>query len=371
MRSIDAKEVIRISRSRAILETELCKRMYFIFDSSPIIKQLRNLVAIAIEQICALGLANKGSAELLWNNAIRQAGANLAIWPLYAGTTSMLTVKNLIKVLNKSNQWTASDCGDLMRLFGGIIEDKTLQTRGLVGKAVEDFRRKQRVGPGFGDDQRSRTGGGYAPNLPHISAAHNAALEFKRAKGFSGFAKITLNDKSTVKKIDSTFGLAEGCDISGTTADALFFFRHVNVFIDGLPEMIPNELLPVIQLLPMATMASQGHHTILECGLTLTLNKVIDYRIGFYTTLMPTGSTNGTLQGIFNAAEKDARNKHILCFWDNNELQGIHYDTSEELNLLKAASLTNETFRSQFVSLPLKPSKTQLFAVPSLSKLPN
>lgn len=371
MRSIDTREVIRISRSRAILETELCKRMYFVFDSTPIITKLRNLVSISIEQICALGLANTGSAELLWNNAIKEAGANLAIWPKYAGTTSMLTVKNLIKVLHKSDQWTASDCGDLMRLFGGIIEDETLQTRGLVGKAVEDFRREQRVGPGFGGDQRSRTGGGYTPNLPHIEAAHNAALEFKRTKGFSGFAKMTLNDNSTVKKIDSAFGLAEGCDISGTTADALFFFRHVNAFIDGLPEMITDELLPVIQLLPMATMASQGHHTILECGLTLTLNNIIDYRIGFYTTLMPTGSTNGTLQGIFNAAEMDVRNQHILCFWENGKLQGIHYDTPEEFNLLKAASLTNETFRSQFVSLPLKPSQTQLFAVPSLSNLPN
>ena len=283
----------------------------------------------------------------------------------------MLTVKNLIKVLDHSYEWTASDCGDLMRLFGGIIEDTTLQDLGLVGTDVEEFRRQQRVGPGFGRDQRSRETTGYNPNLPHIAEAHKAVLKFKRAKGFSGFSNVTLNDNSTVKKIDSTFGLAEGCDIFGTTADSIFFFRHVNAFINGLPEMIPNDFIPIIQLLPMATMASQGHHTILECALTLTLNRIIKYRICFYTTLMPTGMINGTLQGIFNVAEKDVRNKHILCFWNNNRLQGIQYDQSQEINLLKNACLTDESFRSQFVRLPLRPTKTKLFSVRSLSAVPH
>jgi hypothetical protein len=370
MKVINERDIIAISNGRAILETELCKKMYHVYNTSPIIDKLQALIALAIEQICALGLADTGKAELRWINAIKQAGANLAIWEKYAGTKTMLTVKNLIKVLDHADEWTASDCGDLMRLFGGIIEDRTLQDLGLVGKDVEQYRREQRVGPGFGGDQRSRRGGGYEPNLPHIEAAHNAILRFKRAKGFSGFSNVTLNDQSTVKKIDSTFGLAEGCDISGTTADSIFFFRHVNAFIRGLPEMIGNDLMPIIQLLPMATMASQGHHTIIECGLTLTLNNIINYRICFYTTLMPPNMGNAQLQSLFSVAEKDMRNKHMLCYWNNGHLEGILYDTPLEINALKDACLANEAFRSQFVRLPLRPTKTQLFSLRSLSRLP-
>lgn len=53
-----------------------------------------------------------------------------------------------------------------------------------------------------------------------------------------------------------------------------FTVHSINAFIRGLPEAIDAQTLPLIQLLPMATMASHGHHTVLECALTLTLNAI-------------------------------------------------------------------------------------------------
>ena len=73
--------------------------------------------------------------------------------------------------------------------------------------------------------------------------------------------------------------------------------------------------------------------------------------------------------GIFASAEQDQRNRHILCFWDGNRLQGILFDSPGEIAVLRDASLADEAFRSQFVSLPIKPSKSQLFALPCLSRV--
>jgi hypothetical protein len=381
MQRIDRAQIVSISRIRAINETELCKRMYRVYNSPPIITKLREFIGLAIEQICGLATAHGGRAELLWVNAIKAAGKNLAVWR-HSGTGSLNNVNSLVSVLRQSSQWTAADCSDLIRLFGGIIEDPALQSHGLVDKGVDEFRDQQRFGPGFltkgPAKQRARERGAYYPEgsketrIPHITKAHHSVLDFKRQKGFSGIEKTTLMDCSTVKKIDSTFGLAEGCDISGTTADSIFFMKHVQDFIRGLSESIPADLMPVVQLLPMATMASQGHHTVLECALTLTLNRIIQYRIGFYGTLRPmNGALPAALAGMFDAAEQDVRNKHILCYWEGNELKGILYDRSDEIDQLRQACLAHGAFRWQFHMLPLKPTVAQLFSLPSLSMLPH
>ncbi len=319
---------------------------------------------------------------MLWINAIKEAGNNLAVWKYSSNSMRFTSIKSLERVIHNKIQWTASDCSDIIRLFGGIIEDTTLQSRGLVDRGVDDFRGRQRPGRGYDtkgpDAQRvgSRKGhypeGVQATRLPHTDSAHHAILDFKRQPGFSGIANTTILDASTVKKIDSTFGLAEGCDISGTTADSIFFMKHVQSFINGLPEGIPNHILPVIQLLPLATMASQGHHTILECALTLTLNRITAYRIGFYSTLRPLHvALPGELTNVFNAAEQDIRNKHIICYWEDGKLQGIHYNKQDEIDQLKKVCLANDAFRGQFHHLPLKPTADRLFSLPSLHDFPH
>jgi len=381
MRRLDQNQIVAISRDRAINETMMCRSMYNVFNSPPLIGRLREFIALAIEQVCVLACADGGRSELLWTNAIRAGGRNLAVWR-HSGQGRLNNVRSLVRVLDRSDDWTAADCSDLIRLFGELVENPVLQNHGLTDKGVERFKDQQRFGPGFltrgPGKQRAREGGGYYPTgsnqsrLPHIVQAHRSVLDFKRQPGFSGIENVSLMDCSTVKKIDSTYGLAEGCDISGTTADSIFFMKHVQDFIRGLPQSVPDDLLPALQLLPMATMASQGHHTVLECALTLTLNRIVQYRVGFYSTLRPTaGALPAALAGVLDVAERNDRNKHILCYWEGNRLQGVYYDRPGEINLLRQASLAHGAFRWQFHQLPLKPTAAELFGLPSFRMLPH
>jgi hypothetical protein len=388
MRHIDQNEVIRFSKSRAMMETFLCKRMYEEYDKGEIRSKLRSFIRNALESICVLATSGTLSNEIHWTGAIREAGKNLAVWRHGGGKVRVNNINNLKLVLRNSGQWTASDCSDLIRLFGGIIEDPVLQKYGEISPIVDKFRTDQRFGRGFIDKgpeiqrARDKLGDGYyfsskgnpqPTKLPHIAAAHNTVLRQKREKGFSGFEKSTLLDCSTIKKIDAAFGLAEGCDISGTTADSIFFMKYINEFFQGVHGNIDDDLMPVVQLLPMATMASQGHHTILECAATLTLNRLIRYRIGFYSTLIPANTMMfpKTLEKLFYDVEHSTNNRHILCYWDGNQLRGIHYNTYNEIEELRKACLVNGAFRYQFHTLPIKPTSKELFQLPAFWRLPH
>ena len=383
MRELTQEEVISISRSRAINETEMCKRMYAAFNSDPIIVMLRNFIKPALEDFCAIAKAHGGRAELLWVNVMRKE-SNLAVWR-YAGANKLKNnTDSLARVIQNSNLWTASDCSDLIRLFGAFVEDKALLDRGIIQRNVENSRKERRPGPGFNKKgpgpQRAREPDHYyekgnQTKLPHIQAGHKAALAHRRVRGrFAGFEKCTLKDCSTVKRIDSVFGLAEGCGISGTTADSIFFMQHVGDFLADMEENIGTNNMPFIQLLPMATMGSQGHHTVLECALTLTLNNIVDYRVGFYNSLKPLqGTFPDALQRIFRVAEEDCRNRHILCFWNTERpsprLEGVHLNQRHEIERLKNACLMNEVFRNTFNFLPVMHTRDDLYDLPVFRNL--
>lgn len=363
MKRLTHREIVSYSTNRAIVETQLCTEMYRLYDRPALLHPIRMVVSLAIEQILGMMQFKSLQGKVSWDGAIKKAGANLAVWRL-AGSKPRETAAGLMQVWENEAQWTADDCGDLIRLFGGLIEDKSLHGQ-AVDSSVNDDREAKRA-YGFGSDERSRSTAGFNESIAHIGQAHKAVLSAKRVQGgFSGIEKISLTEKSTVKKIDSAYGLAEGCDISGTTADSIFFFDHVNTFIKGLPEAIPSDVLPAIQLFPMATMGSQGHHTVLECALTLTQNKIIDYRVGFYTTLMPSGVKNPSLQSLFSRYENDSRNAHMLCWWDDtySKLSGVKFESPHELQLLKQSSLADPSLLRDFKMLRPRASRRELLGL--------
>ena len=149
--------------------------------------------------------------------------------------------------------------------------------------------------------------------------------------------------------------------------------KHVQNFFKGLNGNVPDDLMPIVQLLPLATMGSQGHHTVLECALTLTLNRLLRYRIGFYSTLVPDNPHlfPESLKKLFLDVEHATNNRHILCFWEGNNLQGVQYTEKHEIDKLYNASLVNGAFRHQFGKLPLKPTKRELFQLPCLWNVPH
>lgn len=369
MRRMSQSEIIAASKSRAIMETQLCTEMYKLYNSAEILNPIRSLVAMAIEQILVMMQFSSIKGKVNWDAAIAKAGGHLAVWRL-SGSAKKETADALMNVWKSSSSWSADDCGDLIRLFGGLIEDKSLHGQ-AVDQSVDQERGDKRKF-GFGSDERSRTTTGFNQTIAHVGQAHLAVLGAKRVQdGFSGITNISLTEKSTVKKVDCAYGLAEGCDISGTTADSIFFFDHVNTFINGLPETITTDKLPIIQLFPMATMGSQGHHTVLECALTLTQNGIIKYRVGFYSTLMPEGSSNESLRKLFSKYESDPRNIQMLCWWDEfgTKLGGVRFDKPWEVELLKRGSLAEPSMLKDFKSLGPKASKKQLLALGRYSLL--
>ena len=148
------------------------------------------------------------------------------------------------------------------------------------------------------DHPRARKGPDKPRKLP--KAVHGLVrMDYGDAPGISLFK---LLEWSTIRKIDDLYGLPEGADISGTTSDHLFGIYHTMYLMEqgrSAPRSIKfpsgsypadlqqiNERKPLIILLPLAQMVREYHHALLETAAALSLNDMIDYKIGFYSSLL-------------------------------------------------------------------------------------
>jgi hypothetical protein len=161
-----------------------------------------------------------------------------------------------------------------------------------------------------------------------VSASHPGAMKFTLAEGG---APVLIDEKehvsagrlgkgptamSTVGRMERMFGLldlaekSEGADISGTTADQVYFLkyfsRETNVPID-----------PILYLLPVATLVAPYHHSILEVALTLSFKGIIDYTAGLYDTLKPLEQTKymDLINDILRPMANDPRNSFMLVHY--------------------------------------------------------
>lgn len=153
---------------------------------------------------------------------------------------------------------------------------------------------------------------------------------------FRGITTTRLAEHDTVRKIDQMFALPEGCSISGTTADSIF----------SVDVATSRTLTGWLQLLPIATMVGQYHHTVLECGLTLTLNKKVAYKIGFYKSLSPlSGSIPPEVAKVLSDFEETAIGKGLVAFaWTkNNVRRGIVLESGDAEALQRFRSLAEVT----------------------------
>ena len=106
---------------------------------------------------------------------------------------------------------------------------------------------------------------------------------------------------------------------------------------------LDSALTAALHLLPLATMVSRYHHTLLECALALTLPPAskMNYTIGFYTSLMPldlcSAIVDGTelskgadaLMSILSKAEHATRMMHVFAWTLRNRRQGVRFDAKE------------------------------------------
>ena len=292
---------------------------------------IRTLVAYGLDEMYRL----KGSDSKGMHNFINAECSGLDIWEGFASTSRgnfpAAIVHKCWDLRNKPYRWwDIGKCGGFYRMFGTFFEyfakedqSKTkYKYKEIYSEGVDSFKLHTRsnksqpypfgkwepfVDKGkVGKDQASyRSKSPRArdfvktPNLPETIKP----LIIDKYGGGQGITLFTLQQWSTIKKIDALFGLPEGADISGTTCDhiwGIYYCIHLmeqkgarhkptSVFSKGeSPASLDyiHARKPLIILLPLAQMVPQYHHALLETAAALSLNDFIDYKIGFYSSLI-------------------------------------------------------------------------------------
>lgn len=165
---------------------------------------------------------------------------------------------------------------------------------------------------------------------------------------FGGGQKIwALKDSSTIKRIDTWFGLVFASDISGTTTDTIAFIQRFfgQTFIANFDK--------IFYMLPLATIVAGAHHSLLEVALPLSQNGLMDYNIGQYSSLfIPSTGNNsaaGELKSVLSSYEKNKMNHLMLVGYSGDfkdpknpkdiKVEGAYvFDAKESADFFKMAN---------------------------------
>ena len=296
------------------LETELAWTLLEIFNGDPgLIVPLRSMAAQALAEFRQIKSSSPIASAAVTQAWQSQIGI-VSLCRKYAGGFNSIVAETL----------DAQECSDLIRLYGEFIEKAgRLGAHGVAGPqgdyALQDaIKSSYRVGgdrwatekaPAFADVRQGygRLRAPVAPGLQSTSDVHGALI----AMG-GGAARFALRDMSTVNRIDQVFGLVPLADISGTTTDSLYFMERFSG---------PTAGDKVFYLLPLGTIVALGHHSLLEVALSLAINRIVDYRIGFYSTLLPEGAVRGAgaIRGALASAEGNPRNRRMLVYFGRGD----------------------------------------------------
>ena len=409
MIELDDGQVAWCSQARAGLELDLGRRLWDLFNSDPILFYLRSLLCTPIETLAAQARSDDENQVLpnpeyrrraqIWADILTDARGKFRLWQRWgAGMTGFDQLDNIVR---SRDFWDVGDISDLVLFFGSVIEHNELSNTGAgpVGRSAYLHQRSARPGGSKiwgkrGTGGRHRVAAGMIAD-PHAAGpswgARQALLMSIDAAANPGIGKFNLLKSSNLWKIDTLFGLPQGADISGTTADSIFFVEHASRFLGealaggGGPDDLAaaqeaaSHLGDLLMLLPMATMVRLGHHTVLEIALTLTLNHYADYAIGQYTSLISPGApANGLTNRVFQAlwaCETDPRNHRMLCFLDGGNhwraylygqdwlfpaglgapmlpAGGVALSASEEIARFNAMAETSGAFLKLFHNMP-------------------
>jgi len=192
------------------------------------------------------------------------------------------------------------DSGSYTHKWFTKLQDKVLdptgQTAGLLSKAHMTGQTAQQVKQNF---QRAR----YSRKKSERNPPEYIKPFIHRPKGKENYITgVTLHRQSTWDRmylISQLYGLPPGATISGTTTDHMFTLFHVL----GTAETDKSKLgkqfiedvykyMPFIILLPGVQMVRQYHHALVETAAALSLNDMISYHVGYYSSLLmpwPTG----------------------------------------------------------------------------------
>lgn len=109
-----------------------------------------------------------------------------------------------------------------------------------------------------------------------------------------GIFKNELLDRSVVKYMERFYGPYIGADISGTTTDALDVLAYYVAGASGTGSLYIDAGAAIglgEEMVPIATMVLQYHHSLMECGLALSLSS---------KSMQPSSLTDGAALKRFN-----------------------------------------------------------------------
>lgn len=375
----DIPTIQKILVDRVALEQELAFNLAAEFSTGELHRRLQAAVTTAFKFLVSCSTSN---------TVVEQTVARLERENAFLFHTSKKTVTG---VLESTAPLTPQQCGNLIRFYGEVIDScaslstfftserakqigwryggggeafKANTTPSHVAKAdkgmvwqktptkkgtswqnvngawtkvastaeVSGGRIRVKAGEFFGKD--TKTANPYYDLIPGGLFQNDELRRLNVGTKFGGVMVWKIEDTSTIGKIDRTFGLPYGADISGTTTDNLYF-------LTGWADISSGD--PLLMMLPLAAIVGEYHHSLLEVAAAMTLRKVVNYSIGFYTTLMPKlpgGKTaldqRGTIQTILSAAENDLRNKHVLIHYNRtNQIAGCFLAEASEYDLFK------------------------------------
>jgi hypothetical protein len=330
MQNVSEEKLNGIRRARRGLEVDIAKTIgKYLIDVQK--EYIRNLTVTMLDKI--LSLFDKGHLKLHVETILLKQTC-FAMWSLCAAQPTyegLLRVKECVIDYKPSLYGWLNVCSDVIRLFGELAEDKqicalpdkdwkTMQGKGAL-RPEPIYAKPEKSKEGWGHRHRSNKPDPVRIGKPFIDLPREA-VEWRGAERFS------FGEHSVISIIDWTYGLQiEGGDVSGTTTDS----------IAALNWAASEKVNPIAQLIAIATMVPQGHHTIVECAWPLTRHGYMDYKIGFYDTLIPEGTEYGQLRKLLKNLDNDARNQHVIvCFDDSGKLKMNYlFDKHDEKNEYK------------------------------------
>ncbi|TLX71652.1 hypothetical protein E9993_20000 [Labilibacter sediminis] len=282
----------------------------------------------------------------------------------------------------------AEYCGDWIRVFGEIAEEspnlnleKEMFQRHYdkfwdKKKSVNDHMPMSGKGPAF-PGNRVRLGtshklgdisGEMQAKIKKFGAIQQSSREVRfrnlEIRAISEMSQIgggmkvwSPQERDICYRIEVAFGLRVGATISGTTTDTLFFLKYFGSWLNGYMD-------PIFYMLPFATIAAAGHHSLIEVALPLSLWGLIDYTIGNYTSLIPKMKSSSVgshaIKEILRKYEQNENNRRILVYFLQSEVPAGYWEfESSDQGVFNTMAKADKQLMSQFSAMP-KPYMDEL-----------
>lgn len=320
-------EMFRLARELQIVEADLARGVYNVFNSGDALKKIQGVAKVIMRMMLE-------GPRLAFSLSIGEEG-NLRLWEKVPKNRTGFTMWQSPILLKRLD---ATDCADLIRLAGCWVEKGGLGD--LAPASVKDAFRVEQRHEIWGPTARVRDKGWEID--PHlVSHMRDPNASFSGMGGVGGkhgkFSKRAAGS-SSVLKLDRLFGLLVACDISGTTADTVFALEFFGASLG---------LTPGYYMLPIGTIVSNMHHSVIEVALAICINGSMEYYIGFPETLKPKKCLNFTselseISGVLQSANMKMKKLHHLRYYEGSRPKGIFkIDNPLEVTKLRNSRLSN------------------------------